>query len=375
MKILHLADLHLGKKINDFSLISDQKYVLNQAIELIISDNISVVLISGDVFDRSVPSLEALDLFGDFLLNLKKMGVKCFIISGNHDNSERLSYLSDLIKSSNIFISKCFSGDIEVYNLDDGINIYLMPYLYPAIIRKFYSDIKVSDYNGAIKKVIDNTKVDSKKINIILAHQFVVSENIVFSDSEQLSIGGVDAISPNVFEKFDYVALGHLHCPQKVSYDKVRYGGSILKYSFSEINQRKLFTVLDVKNKDEILFEFHDIKFLHELKIYKGYIEDFLKEDFYLKINTDDYIQFVLFDDYVVDAKKKLQAIYPNILSLEFDNQFTRSLDNFSNSFAGKNKSVAEHFLDFYNMQYGEDIDDIKKEIVLNISNNLKEVY
>ena len=373
MKILHLADLHLGRKINDFSLIDDQIFVLNQAIELVLKDKIKIVFISGDIFDRAVPSSEALELFGDFLLNLSNAHIKCYIISGNHDNIERLSYLSDLVKNSNIFISKIFSGSLEKYPLNENIDLYLMPYLYLAQIRKFYPDIKISDYNGAIKALIDDINIDKNKINIILAHQFVISDNIILSDSEQHSVGGIDAVSPNVFEKFDYVALGHLHCPQKVLSDKIRYGGSILKYSFNEVNQKKLFTVLDIDKNGKISFEFHEIEFLHDLKIYKGFIQDFLKEDFYLNINKDDYIQFVLFDDYVTDAKKKLSAIFPNILFLGFDNKFTKAINSPPSAFIGEDKNISEHFFDFYKLQCDEDIDDEKRKILSDILSSQEE--
>ena len=239
-----------------------------------------------------------------------------------------------------------------------------MPYLYPAQIRKFYPDIKISDYNCAIKAVIDDVNIDKNKINIILAHQFVTSDNIILSDSEQHSVGGIDAVSPNVFEKFDYVALGHLHCPQKVLSDKIRYGGSILKYSFNEVNQKKLFTVLNIDKYNKISFEFHEIEFLHDLKIYKGFIRDFLKEEFYLNINKDDYIQFVLFDDYVTDAKKKLSAIFPNILFLGFDNKFTKAINSPPSAFIGEDKNISEHFFDFYKLQCDGDIDDEKRKIL-----------
>ncbi len=374
MKILHLADLHLGRKINDFSLINDQKFVLNQALELILKNNIQSVLISGDVFDRAIPSADALELFGDFLSKLSKYFVKTFIIAGNHDNVERLSYLSDLIRSSDIYISKVFSGEIERFSINNDIDVYLMPYLYPAEIRKYYPDIKVGDYNGAIKAVVDDVKIKKDKINILLAHQFVFFLDVIFSESEQLGVGGIEGVSPKIFDKFDYVALGHLHCPQRVLTDKIRYGGSILKYSFSEINQKKVFTVLDVKNKNEILFEFHEIEFLHDLKVYRGYIDEFLRKDFYKNVKRDDYIHFVLLDEYVLDARKKLSAIYPNIMFLEFDNQFTRNINSVSKTFKGNDKSLVEHFFDFYKVQCNENIDEVKKEIVYNLLEDLKEI-
>lgn len=373
MKILHLADLHLGKKLNDYSLILDQEFVLKQALEIVSDKKISAVLISGDVFDRAVPSSFALDLFGKFLFELIKLKVKCYIIAGNHDNIDRLSYLSSIIESADIYISKPFSGNLQCYSLSDDIDIYLMPYLYPQIIRKYYPDIKISDYNDGIKKVLDDIELNKNKVNILLAHQFVAFDNLIHSDSEQKSVGGVDCVSPEIFNRFDYVALGHLHCPQRVYSDKIRYAGSILKYSFSEINQKKVFTVLDVSDKN-IEFEFYDIKFLHEMKEYKGYFSEFTDENFYSKINTDDFIHFILLDENIVDAKKKLSKIYPNIMLLEFDNTFTRNLNAEFNSDICTKKSIYEHFSDFYKLQCADELDNVKNEIVINAIDNTKEI-
>ena len=372
MKILHLADLHLGKKLNDFSLILDQRYVLKQVLELISAKNISSVLISGDIFDRAVAPSDALELFGEFLYKLNSLKVKCYIIAGNHDNIERLSYLSNLVENSNIFISKNFSGKVQKYSVSQEIDVYLMPYLYPQIVRKYYPDIKISDYNDAISKVVDDIRVDTSKVNIMVAHQFVSSCDLIYSDSEQKSVGGVDVISPEIFRKFDYTALGHLHCPQKVVYDNIRYSGSILKYSLSEINQKKFFTILNISN-GRIDFEYCEINFLHELREYRGYLNDFLDEKFYSKIKVDDFIHFILLDENALDAKKKLSAIYPNIIFLEFDNSFTRNIDSAFELEVSPDKTLFEHFSDFYEMQCGEKMSKDKENIVVELVDKIKE--
>ncbi len=371
MKILHLADLHLGKKLNDYSLIADQKYVLNQAVSLVENQRIEAVFICGDIFDRAVASSEALELFGDFIFDLNKLQVKIYIIAGNHDNIDRLSYLSDLIRKSDIYISKNFSGEIAKYSLDDDINVYLMPFLYPQLIKKYYPEAKIINYNDAIKTVIEHTFLDDNKINILLAHQFVISNELTYSKSEHVSVGGLDAVLPSIFEKFNYVALGHLHCQQKVVSNKIRYGGSILKYSFSEINQKKVFTVLNVVNK-KIELEFFEIKFLHELCEYRGYIDDFLNEKFYSKINQNDLIHFILLDETAFDAKKKLSAIYPNILCLEFDNSLTKTLSSSFKSNISSDKSIAEHFFDFYEIQCLKKMNKKQKDITIKLSDKIK---
>lgn len=381
MKFLHLADLHIGKKVNGFSMIDDQKFVLEQVFDVVVEEKIDSILISGDVFDRSIPNISSLDVFGEFLSKISELKVKIFIISGNHDSQERLSYLSSFLVKSNIFISPNFEGFIKKISLNKDFDIFLMPYLHPSLIKKYFPDDKISSYNEAFEVLLANTKIDKKKINIILAHQFVAKsyDEIIKSEGEEINVGGLDMINPNLFSDFDYCALGHLHCPQSVLGDKVRYGGSILKYSFSEINQKKVFTIVDVKSKNDIKISFKEIKFLHEMKEYKGFIDEFLDEKFYSKINKNDYIKFILKDESVLDAKKKLNSIYPNIMLLEFDNSLTRNLNSalgcdVNLNFA-KNKNIFEHFCDFYELQTGLKLDETKEKIVLDVVQNLKGGY
>lgn len=363
MKILHLADLHIGKKVNDFCMLKEQKFVLEQAVELIKNKKIESVLIAGDVFDKPIPSIGALELFNWFLKELNSLKIKTCIISGNHDNMDRLSYLSDFLEQSNIFISKSFDGKIQKVELGSKINVYLIPYLYPALVKKYYQDYEIKNYNDALKLVVDDIEIDKNKINIALAHQFVLGgEMPELSQSEQKSVGGIDEISYKIFNKFDYTALGHLHCPQKCGNEKIRYAGSILKYSFSEINQKKSFCVLDVE--DEITLEFYPINFLHEMNQYCGYLEEFLSKDFIQNHRTDDYIHFILKDEYVIDAKKKLSLIYPNIMLLEFDNEFTRNLNAVYNADINHQKTIDKYFEEFYKLQTNQELDKDKIKII-----------
>ena len=369
MKFLHLADLHLGKKVNDISMTEEQIYVLKQAVSLIDENDIDFIVIAGDVFDRPIPPINALEIFSDFLVEIEKRNKKIFIISGNHDNLERLSYLSALLKKNNIYFSSNFSGKLEKYEIENDIDIYLMPYLYPANIRKFYPESDIKNYTDAIKTIIDNTPLDKNKFNILVAHQFVckIGEDCIQSMSEEKSVGGADMVLAEIFKDFNYTALGHLHCPQKIGCDKIRYGGSILKYSFSEINQKKAFTIVEIRENKEINLIFKEIKFIHEMKEYKGSIEEFLDKDFYSKIKTDDYIHFTLTDEEVIDAKKKLSMIYSNIMLLDFDNIFTRNNNMIFDITNSKDKTILEHFQDFYKLQSVESIDEAKLELVSNI--------
>ena len=367
MKILHLADLHIGKKVNDFCMLNEQKYVLSQALDLIQEKNIEALLISGDIFDKGIPSIASLELFENFLCELNKYKIKVFIISGNHDNMDRLSYLSKFLEYSNIFISKSYNGKIDFIPLNKNINIYLLPYLYPALVKKFYPNTEIKNYNDAIRVVLENVELDENKTNIILSHQFVIGKSsLELSQSERKSVGGIDEVDYKNYSKFDYVALGHLHCAQKCGLEKIRYAGSILKYSFSEINQEKKFVVLNIGKNKKIKLDFYPIKFLHEMKEYRGFINDFLNKEFYKKIKTDDYIHFILEDEYVIDAKKKLSLIYPNIMLLEFDNSFTKNLNSNYESIA-KDKTILEHFKDFYKIQTNQDLDEIKENLAKNL--------
>ena len=370
MKILHLGDLHIGKKVNDFCMLKEQKFVLEQAIDLIKKEQIEAVLISGDVFDKPIPQISALELFDEFLNQLVELKTKVFIISGNHDNMDRISYLSNLLKNSNIYISKPYEGKIEFIELKNNIRVYLMPYLYPSLVKKYYPNSQIKTYDDAIKTILDNIKLDNNYFNILLSHQFVIgSEENILSQSEQKSVGGIDQIHYNHYEKFDYTALGHLHCPQKCSLEKIRYCGSILKYSFSEINQKKKFNVLNIDKNKKLNLEFFDIKFLHEMKQYRGYIKEFLSSEFIEKIDVNDYIHFILEDEFVLDAKKKLSLIYPNIMLLEFDNSFTKNLNLIENIGNVKDKTIYEHFCDFYQKQLNLSLDKSKNDIVVEIIN------
>ena len=368
MKLLHLSDLHLGKKVNDISMLTNQEYVLNQALELVSKEDIQTVLIAGDIFDKPVANIEAIRLFNNFLKSLNAQNKEVLIISGNHDNIDRLTYLSDLV-SPNIVFAKNFENEVQKVELSEDTDIYLLPYLTTAQVKKYNSNDKKSSYQEGFKQIIDDIELDKNKVNILVAHQFVINSNAeaILSDSEEKSVGTIDSINCEIFKDFGYVALGHLHCAQKVA-DNAYYSGSILKYSLSEINQKKKFNVVEIKDK-KVSTKFFDIQFLNDIKEYKGYFEEFIDPEFYKKINTNDFIHFVLYDENLLDAKKELSRIYPNIIMLEFDNSFTKNLSQNFNFKLNKNKNIEEHFEDFYKMQIDKDLTKSEKEIVKDVLN------
>lgn len=248
MKIIHLSDFHLGKRVNEFSMLEDQEYILTKIINIIDEQKPQAVIIAGDVYDKSVPSAEAVELFDDFLVRLSKRGLKVFVISGNHDSAERIAFGGRLMDKSGIYMSPIFDGEVEPISLEDAfgeINFYMLPFVKPSNVRKFYPDDLIETYTDAIRVVVDHMNIDTSKRNVLITHQFVTGA--LRTESEDISIGGVDHVDVSVFESFDYVALGHIHRAQKCGSEFIRYSGTPLKYSFSEANDRKTVTILDIK--------------------------------------------------------------------------------------------------------------------------------
>ena len=377
MRIMHLADLHIGKNILEQSLIDDQKYILNQIINIIKDKKVNVVLIAGDVYDKGIPNIEAVKLFSDFLANLYKLKIKVFIISGNHDSKDRLSFGNELFINNNVYIEGVFKGNLKYFQLDDEygkLNIYMLPFVKTADVRGFYLNNKIESYQEAIKCIIDNTKIDKNVRNVILVHQFVTASGIEVerSNSEIISIGGIDNIDVSLFDDFDYVAMGHIHKGQKLIKDTVRYAGSPLKYSFSEVNHNKSVVIVDLLEKGNVKVELVDLVSLRDMRIIRGKLERLLEKDIVSLGNSNDYISAVITDDdYVLDAIGKLRKVYKNILRVEYDNKRTNdSLEVVSDKLLDLNKvSEIDLFSDFYKLQNNIELDDNRRKIVNDIIN------
>jgi len=376
MKILHLADLHLGKLVLEHSMIEDQRYILDRIIEKVSEYKVDCVLICGDIYDRGIPSVEAVNLFSIFLTNLYKLKVKVFVISGNHDSKDRLSFGNELFTLNGVFIEGVFNGELKCVSIDDEygkINIYMLPFIKPIDVRKYF-DKDIDSYNNAVSCIIENTKINKEERNIIMVHQFVIGTGVelIESDEEVISLGGIDNIDVELFDDFDYVALGHLHGPQKVGREEVRYAGSPLKYSFSEVNQKKSLCIIDVKEKGNIHIELVPLEPMRDMRIIRGPIDKLLDYEVYSSGNVDDYIEaLVLDDDYVVDAIFKLRSVYPNILKLEYSNNRTLLFNNNDDELDVRDKSPIELFKNFYFKQNNIELD--KKGINL-VNDVIKEV-
>lgn len=339
MKLIHLSDLHLGKKVNGFSMLEDQKYILQEISEIINSEKIEAVLISGDIYDKSVPQGEAVELFDSFLSGIFESSRKVFIISGNHDSAERIAFGSKIMAAGNFYVSPVYRGNIEKISLNDNygvINFYLMPFLKPAYVRQYFPETDILSANDAVKTVIGNIQPDYGERNVILAHQFVAGADI--SESEEAYVGGTDIVDGGIFDGFDYVALGHIHRAQSVGRNTVRYCGSPVKYSFSEASHIKSVTVADIKEKGNVEVYTIPLNPLRDMVEIKGTYIQITAKDFYERLHTDDYMHITLTDEEdVPDAMGKLRLFYPNIMRLDYEN--TRTGHNNEIGYTGE----AEH--------------------------------
>ncbi len=368
MKFIHISDLHLGRKIYEYSMIEEQKNALVQVIDAVDKFNISGVLIAGDIYDKSVPTVEAMELFEWFLMKLVDRGIKVFIISGNHDSAERVSFGAKAFEKSGIYIAKAYDGKVPFIELEDehgALLVHMIPFVKPAIVRHYYEDSEIIDYNTALKTVVENMSYETSKRNIVMVHQFITGA--VRSDSEEVFLGGLDNVDFEVFDDFDYVAMGHIHKPQNMGRKNVRYSGSPVKYSIDEINHKKSMTIVEFGKKGEVLVDTIPFVPLKDIRKIEGTYMELTKKSRYVDTKTDDYIHVVLKDEQdVPDALRKLKVIYPNILKLEYSNK--RTVNNKNRSLIGmeqvKNKGVFDYVRELYEIQNNQKINDTQLNIV-----------
>lgn len=366
MKFLHLSDLHLGKNLNGFSLYQDQAYILNQVVQIAQNEQIEAVIIAGDIFDKSVPNSQAIQLFDEFLTSWAELNLPVFIISGNHDNAQRVAFGANLFKQNNIFISPVYNGNISPITLEDNfgkINFYLLPFLKPTTVRNFFPDEEITSYNQAIEVALKNISLNTNERNILIAHQFVTGAYIC--DSEDIVVGGIDNIDANLFQDFDYVALGHLHTPQTVLRESIRYCGTLLKYSFSEINQEKSLTIVDFFTKNDINIKTIPLSPLHDMRKLKGSYADLTLKSNYEHTNTTDYLTIILTDEEdIPDAINRLRSIYPNIMQLSYENTRTNTAKQLANIDIHNLKSPLTLFKEFYTQQNNQDLNTEQNAIL-----------
>ena len=354
MKLIHLSDLHIGKRVNGFSLLEDQRDILDKVLRIIQDEVPDAVLIAGDVYDKSVPSAEAVDLFDDFLVRLAALKQQVFIISGNHDSPERLAFGGRLIDASGVHLAPVYDGRVEPFRLRDSfgvVNVFMLPFIKPAHVRRCFPDEPADTYTDAMRTAIGHMKLDPAQRNVLVTHQFVTGA--VRSESEEISVGGSDNVDVSVFDAFDYVALGHIHGPQNIGEGRVRYCGTPLKYSFSEAAHQKSVTVVELGEKGKLTVRTVPLSPLRDLTELRGTYRELTQRDFYLGTTfREDYVHITLTDEEdIPDAVGKLRVIYRNLMKLDYDNKRTRRTETVCGAQAAETKTPFELFSEFYELQ------------------------
>ena len=376
MKFAHIADLHIGKRVHDFSMLEDQRYILDQMLGIFEEQRVDGILIAGDVYDKVVPSAEAVQLFDEFITRLAKLKIPVYMISGNHDSAERLSFGAKLFESNDIYISQVYDGKVKKVGLEDEyglVNVYLLPFLKPATVRHALQRDDIESYEDGVMAALQECEVDASQRNVLVAHQFVTGADRC--DSEETSVGGLDNVSAEVFDKFDYVALGHIHRSQKMGKETLRYSGTPLKYSFSEVEHKKSVTIVELLEKGSVQISTVPLVPLRDMRKVRGTYMKVTAKESYTAENKMDYLQITLTDEEdVPGALQKLRTIYPNLMRLEYDNKRTRENREVQAVEAQEQKSELELFGEFYELLNNEPMKEEQTEFMENLIRGLKEV-
>lgn len=360
MRLLHISDLHIGKRVNEFSMIEDQKYILRQILAIADDQQADGVMIAGDIYDKPVPSAEAVQVFDWFLTALADRGRQVYAVSGNHDSAERIAFGAQLMSGRGVFVSPVYQGETAVFSVQDAYGelcIYLLPFVKPAVVRHALEGVPDMDpnalpesYQDAVRLAVERMGVDVRKRNVLIAHQFVTGAGRC--DSEEVSVGGLDNVDADVFDVFDYVALGHIHSPQHLKRETVRYCGTPLKYSFSEAEQHKSVTVVELGEKGQVGISTVPLIPLHDMRRIRGTYLEVTARSFYQDMDTEDYVQITLTDEEdIPDGLQKLRIIYPNLMRLEYDNSRTKQNRFIECAEETRQKSELELFAEFYELQ------------------------
>ena len=367
MKLIHLSDLHIGKRVNEFSMLEDQEYILKEIIGMISREEPDGVIIAGDVYDKPVPPAEAVRLFDWFLTQLADMERPVFVISGNHDSPERLSFGGRLMSSRKVFVAPVYDGKVSPVELKDrhgSVFVYLLPFLKPASVRRCFPEAEIESYDGAVRFALEQIRsgeeVCPEARNVLVAHQFVAGATSC--ESEELSVGGLDQVGEDAFDGFDYVALGHIHGPQKAG-PNLRYCGTPLKYSFSEAGHKKSMTIVRLEEKGNVEVETLPLTPLRDLREIRGSYEELTSRAFYQGTAVEDYLHITLTDEEdILEAIGRLRAIYPNVMRLDYDNKRTRSGQTVETA-AQRRKSPEELFAELYELQNNQPMSREQQEL------------
>lgn len=364
MKLIHLSDLHLGKRVNEVSMLEDQKEILAQILQIVEEEQPDGVMICGDVYDKTVPSGEAVTLLDDFLWRLAKKQVPVMIISGNHDSPERLAFGNRMMEQSGIHISSVYQGKMESVSLRDEfgeVTFWLLPFVKPAHVRRFFPEREIESYTDAVRVALEGVELGEGKRNVLLTHQFVTGA--ATCESEELQVGGSDNVDASIFEGFDYVALGHIHGPQNIGSNGIRYCGTPLKYSFSEERHHKSVTVVELGEKGQRFLRLRPLVPRRDLRTVRGSFAQVTARETYESTTREDYLHIVLTDEEdVPEAVGKLRGIYPNLMKVSYDNTRTRTNRVISQGPTVVERSPLELFEELYELQNNQPMTEPQRQ-------------
>ena len=375
MKLIHLSDLHLGKRVGEVSMLEDQAYILDRVLDIVDGAGPDALLIAGDVYDKSVPSAEAVTLFDDFLCRLARRKLPVLVISGNHDSPERLAFGSRLMEGAGVHLSPVYDGNVKPITLTDEhgpVDFWLLPFLKPAHLRRFYPEEAINSYTDAVGAAIAHMNIDPSRRNVLLCHQFVTGA--ATCESEEITVGGTDNVDATVFDGFDYVALGHLHGPQNVGSSRIRYCGTPLKYSFSEASQYKSVTVAELGEKGDLTLHTVPLTPRHDMRVIQGTFAQLTAENSDAAGEREDYLHIILTDEEdVPEALGRLRLIYPNILKLSYDNTRTRTSQSVDRAQRVAQKSPLELFEELYETQNNQPMSQEQRDFAQRLIEQLRE--
>ncbi len=375
MKLIHMADLHLGIRVNECSMIEDQIYIFDEIIKIIDKEKPDAVLLAGDIYDKPIPPVDAINLFDSFLSRLSERSIPVLVISGNHDSPERLTFGANLMTLSKVYMAPVYDGNIRCVTLKDSegpVNFYLLPYIKPSSVRQVFPEEKVNTFSDAVGLALSQIKLNKDERNVLLAHQFVTGAKTC--ESEELYVGGSENVNASLFDAFDYVALGHIHGPQSVCREEVRYCGTPLKYSFSEVNHKKGLALVELGPKGHVKYTSIPLKPLREMRELRGTFQELMFQNPLQEQHTDDYLHITLTDEMdIPEGFGRLSSVYKNLLKLDYDNSRTRSNREIQGIENARNLDPLELFGDFFEMQNNHKVSDEQKEFLKNLIDDIWE--
>ena len=364
MKFLHLSDLHIGKRVYEFSMLEDQRYILRQILGIVRKEQPDGVILAGDIYDKPVPPAEAVQVMDEFLTALAEAGAAVFMVSGNHDSPERIAFGAELMSGRGVYVSPVYDGNGRCVRLQDAwgtVAVWLLPFVKPAVVRHAFPEEGIQTYQDAVRTAVGHMEINLEERNLLVAHQFVTGA--ARCESEEVFVGGLDNVDAALFDAFDYVALGHIHSPQHVDREPVRYCGTPLKYSFSEAGQEKSVTVVELAQKGSLTLRTIPLIPLRDMRTIRGSYMEVTARSFYEGTNREDYVLVTLTDEEdIPDGMQKLRAVYPNLMRLEYDNRRTREnreLDTDGETL--EEKSEMELFQEFYETQNNQPMNEEQK--------------